>query len=44
MMESGRVLLGVNCAFEWLADDPDFVHLLGSIGLKRWCGVHIGSH
>ena len=38
-MESGRILLGINCAFEWLADDPDFVSLLASIGLHGWCGV-----
>ena len=38
-MESGRILLGINCAFEWLADDPDFLALLGSLGLSRWCGV-----
>jgi tetratricopeptide (TPR) repeat protein/TolB-like protein len=38
-MESGRILLGVNVAFEWLADDPDFVALLAHLGLSRWCGV-----
>lgn len=38
-LESGRILLGVNCAFEWLADDPDFLELLRSLGLARWCGV-----
>jgi hypothetical protein len=38
-MESPRFLLGVNCAFEWLADDPDFLALLGAQGLTRWCGV-----
>lgn len=38
-MESMRLLLGVNPMFEWLADDPDFLAVLGSIGLQRWCGV-----
>ena len=38
-MESPRFLLSVNCAFEWLADDPDFLTLLGAQGLTRWCGV-----
>lgn len=38
-VETGRVLLGVNCAFEWLADDPDFLALLGAIGLTQWCGA-----
>ena len=38
-MENGRILLGINCAFEWLADDPDFLELLGSQGLAQWCGV-----
>ncbi len=38
-MESPCLLLGVNCAFEWLADDPGFMKLLGALGLTRWCGV-----
>lgn len=38
-METARILLGVNVAFEWLADDPDFVALLAHLGLTRWCGV-----
>lgn len=42
-MESPRFLLGVNCAFEWLADDPAFLTLLGAQGLTRWCGVRQSS-
>ncbi len=38
-LESPRLLLGVNCAFEWLADDPDFLALMAAQGLTRWCGV-----
>ena len=37
--ESGRLLLGVHAAFEWLAEDPDFLALLGALGLSRWCGT-----
>ncbi|MEO8134797.1 MAG: tetratricopeptide repeat protein [Betaproteobacteria bacterium] len=38
-MESGRILLGINIALESLADDPDFLAILGALGLPRWCGV-----
>jgi tetratricopeptide (TPR) repeat protein/TolB-like protein len=38
-MESPRLLMGVNSAFEWLADDTDFLALLATQGLMRWCGV-----
>jgi tetratricopeptide (TPR) repeat protein/TolB-like protein len=38
-MESPCILLGVNSAFEWLADDADFLLLLGALGLSRWHGV-----
>lgn len=42
-MESPRFLLGVNSAFEWLADDPDFLALLATQGLTHWCGVRRGT-
>lgn len=39
VMESPCILSGVTCAFERLADDPDFLTLLGAQGLTHWCGV-----
>ena len=38
-MEGGRVLIGVHCSYAAMADDPEFVNVLGRIGLDRWCGV-----
>jgi tetratricopeptide (TPR) repeat protein len=38
-MESARFMLGVSGAFEWLADDPEFIALLAPLGLGGWCGV-----
>ncbi len=38
-MENPCILSGVTCAFEQLADDPEFLNLLGKLGLTRWYGV-----
>jgi tetratricopeptide (TPR) repeat protein/TolB-like protein len=42
--ESGRLLFGVSCAYESLADDPELIALLAPLGLTRWCGVRRGGH
>ena len=39
VMESPCILSGVTCAFERLADNPDFLTLLGAQGLTHWFGV-----
>ena len=38
-MESARLLVGVDPAFESIAGDPEFIALLRRLGLDRWCGV-----
>jgi tetratricopeptide (TPR) repeat protein len=42
-MESPCILSGVTCAFEQMADHPDFVALLATQGLRPWSGVRGGT-
>ena len=41
-MESARLLVGVDPAYESIAGDPEFIALLRRLGLDRWCGVGSG--
>ena len=40
-MESARLLVGVDGAFESIADDAEFITVLGRLGRDRWCGVRV---